>query len=184
MAKKEIKGEVVKQTVPKKEEEKKEEKVDGSEAFIEAIKNHLRAYVKKDPLFLAKLKNPKKNIQDCMTFIMNQAMKNAKNGVMGYADSDVYKLARHYYDEENIEVGKPITNAAIAVNQQITLSEEEVEKAKQEGRERVISEEMSRMRKKPAPKKDTNITKAAELIQKKENEEEQTEDASGQASLF
>lgn len=168
---------------PIKEEKKEEEKkVDGSERFIEAIKDHLRDYVKKDPLFLAKLKNPKKSIEDCMTYIMNQAMKNAKNGVMGYHDDDVYKLARHYYDEEDIKVGEPITNAAIAINQQVALTPEEVEDAKQKAREKVISDEMARMRKKPEkPKPHPKVT---ELINKDKKEEEKQDEPPTQGSLF
>jgi hypothetical protein len=181
MVKKQTKGKVVKQPTPKKKEEVK--KIPGTDAFKNALVTHLKDYARQDKLFLKKLQNPKKNINDCMTFIMNQAKKDAQNGVAGYHDDDVYKMARHYYDEDDIEVGEPITSARIAVNQQIALSPEEVEKAKQKAREKVVAEEMARMRKKPASKKDTNLTKAAELIQKKEEEEMKAPETQ-QGSLF
>jgi hypothetical protein len=191
MAKKTTKGKVVKQPEPKKKpvEKKPEPKrsdFPGYKKFKESIVAHLKDYARKDKLFLKVLQKKNKNIDDCITYIMNQAMKASMQGVAGFHDDDVYKMARHYYDEDDIKLGAPITNAQVMLNQQIELSEDEVAKAKTEAREKVIAEEMARMRKKPEKKKApvVPITKPAEASKKEEKKEEEKVDAPAQGSLF
>lgn len=162
---------------PKKKDKKpKESKFEGSDAFKQAIIAHLKDTARKDKLFLATLKKPNKNINDCCTFIFNHVKK---TGLIGFAEDEIYQLARHYYDEDEIEVGAPITHGHVVINQQIALTEEQIAQAKQEARERVIKEEMARMRKKPEKKKKTTIPKS---LQPKEEKKEESSD--GQASLF
>lgn len=71
-------------------------------------------------------------------------------------DDEVYSLATHYYDEDNIEVGK-LENCGVIVNHRVELSEQE----KAEARERAIKvyqeEELRKIqqrnsRPKPTPK--------------------------------
>lgn len=122
--------------------------VKGTDKFMEAIKNHLKEYVKKDPLFKEKLFNKKKNFKDCITFIFNQVQKMGK---IGYEDEEIFQLARHYYDEDTIEVGKPITQGEVIVNQHYMPSEEEIEKKKKEALDSVFEEERKRLREKKTP---------------------------------
>jgi hypothetical protein len=71
------------------------------------ISDHLEGIAANDPLFAETLKKPTKNINDCVTYIMNQVRKKG-NAVM-LADAEVFGMAIHYYDEDNIEVGKPVS---------------------------------------------------------------------------
>lgn len=153
---------------------KKKSEFKGTDAFKEAIIAHLKDTARKDKLFLAALKKPAKNIDNCCTFIFNHVQKTRK---IGYTNEEVFQLARHYYDEDNIEVGKPITSGEVIVNQQVALTEKEIAKAKQEAREKVISEEMAKMRKKPTKK-----PVSASDVKKEQNVEESK--ISDQASLF
>lgn len=81
--------------------------------FETAIKTYLDSAAEKDELFAKAYRNPKKNIKDCCTFLMNEAKKAAKNGSIACKDDEIYGLAMHYYDEEDIEVGEVPINVEV-----------------------------------------------------------------------
>lgn len=84
----------------------------GTEQFKIVIQNHLNSLSEKDQLFAKTLKKENKNIDDCINYILNQVQK---SGCNGFADEEIYQMAVHYYDEDDIIVGKPI-NAKVVVN--------------------------------------------------------------------
>ena len=64
----------------------------------------------------------------------------------------------HYYDEDNIEIGKPI-NARVTVNHVVELTCEEKEEARKQAIERVQREAYQKMtQRKPTTKKENNNT--------------------------
>jgi len=128
----------------------------GSNEFKEAIKNHLRNLAKQDSLFLKTLKKENKNINDCITYILNHVKS---SGAIGFPDSEIYQMAVHYYDEDNIEVGIPISDVHIANNKAIQLTEEEIKAAKNKASEKIIQEEMNRLKAKPKEKKEADNKK-------------------------
>lgn len=71
-----------------------------------AIKNYLDNRAKSDELFAAKYNNPKKSIQECCQYITGEAYARAEGGTAVISDEEVYGMAVHYYDEENIEIRK------------------------------------------------------------------------------
>ena len=71
-----------------------------------AIKNYLDNRAKTDELFAAKYANPKKSIDECCKYITGEAYARAKDGTAVISDEEVYGMAVHYYDEENIEIRK------------------------------------------------------------------------------
>ena len=77
-----------------------------SPAFKAQIENHLNELAAKDELFAVTLKKENKNIDDCITYILNQVQKSGK---MGFADDEIYGMAVHYYDEDDIQVGKKVS---------------------------------------------------------------------------
>lgn len=79
----------------------KDQKSKASSGFEEAIKKYLDEYASNDERFKAKYENPNKNITECCNYICSEVQK--KN-VIGLTDAEVYYMARHYYEEENIEV--------------------------------------------------------------------------------
>lgn len=128
----------------------------GTEHFKQTIKAYLDERAKTDELFAVSYAKGNKNLEDCVTFILNQAKAIAQEGGCGMTDDEVYSLCVHYYDEDNIEVGKAI-NCGVIVNHRVELSEEE----KAEAREREIKayqdEELRKIqqrnnRPKPTPK--------------------------------
>jgi predicted nucleic acid-binding protein len=120
-----------------------------TEAFKTAIQNHLDQLAAKDPLFAETLKKENKNIDDCVTYILNEVQK---SGVNGFEDSEIYGMAVHYYDEDDIKPGRR-TTATVVVNHAVELSEADKEKAKQAAIDKVIEEEKEKMRMKKQPKK-------------------------------
>lgn len=122
----------------------------GTEQFKKTIKAYLEQRAETDALFAVTYAKPNKNIDDCITFILNQ-VKNS--GCNGFANDEIYSLAVHYYDEDTIDVGKPM-NCQVVVNHQIVLTEEEKAEAKQQAITRYQDEEIRKMRErrsKPKP---------------------------------
>lgn len=86
-----------------------------SEAFKNIIQQHLEQRAAADPLFAVTFAKEGKNIDDCITYILNQVQK---SGCAGFADDEIYSMAVHYYDEDQIEVGKQV-NSRVVVNHHI-----------------------------------------------------------------
>lgn len=76
----------------------------GTEHFKQAIKAYLDERAKTDELFAVSYAKENKNLDDCVTFILNQAMAICKEGGCGMTDDEVYSLGVHYYDEDDIDV--------------------------------------------------------------------------------
>lgn len=84
----------------------------GSNYFKNVIQDYLNSQAEKDELFAKSLTKENKNIDDCITYILNQVKA---SGCNGFADEEVFQMAMHYYDEDELEIGKPI-NARVVVN--------------------------------------------------------------------
>ena len=123
----------------------------GSVAFEDTIREYLEKRAENDALFAVKFSNPSKSVEDCVTYIINEVQK---SGCNGFADDEIFGMAIHYYEENEIEVGKPI-NCQMVVNHTVELTEEEKEQARQDSIERLRQEEMAKLRKPIQPKKAT-----------------------------
>ena len=120
--------------------------------FQTAIQSYLEQRAEYDELFARSYRNPLKNIEDCITYILNYVQK---SGCNGFDDDEIFGQAVHYYDEADIEVGKPI-DCKVIVNHHVELTEEEKTEARKEAIKRAENEAYSRMTKrKTAPKKDS-----------------------------
>ena len=69
-----------------------------TEHFKQTIKAYLDERAKNDELFAVSYAKENKNMDDCVTFILNQ-VKRSK--CMGLTDEEVYSLAVHFFDEED-----------------------------------------------------------------------------------
>ncbi len=65
--------------------------------FTEAIKKYLDNFAKKDLSFAKKYDSNK--IEDCCTYIVSKARKEAKKNCAVLTDAKVYSLAVHFFDE-------------------------------------------------------------------------------------
>ena len=105
--------------------------------FKQTIQSYLQRRAQEDELFALRYANPKKNIDDCITFILNYVKQ---SGCNGFADYEIYSLAMHYYDEDDIDIGKPLTNCKVVVNHTIVLTEEEKAEAHAKAMQRATDE--------------------------------------------
>ena len=112
-----------------------------SNHFKNTIKAYLDQRAETDVLFSFQYSKPEKNIDDCVTYILNEVKK---SGCNGFADDEIYSMAVHYYDEDNIEVGKPM-NAHVVVNHVVELTKEEKEQARKDAIQKVQDEAYRKM---------------------------------------
>ena len=122
----------------------------GTEHFKDVIQNYLETRASYDELFAENFRKESKNIDECITYILTEVQR---MGCAGLSDEEVYSLAVHYYDEDNIEVGKSI-DCQVVVNHTIELTEEEKAEARQRAVEQYQREELSKIKSRNArPKK-------------------------------
>ncbi len=105
--------------------------------FKQTIQSYLQRRAQEDELFAPRYANPKKNIDDCITFILNYVKQ---SGCNGFADDEIYSVAMHYYDEDNIDIGKPLANCKVVVNHTIELTEAEKAEAHSKAMQRATDE--------------------------------------------
>ena len=125
--------------------------MNGTEQFTRTIAEYLNLRAATDPLFAPNLAKPHKNIEDCITYILKQVQQSACNG---FEDDEIYSMAVHYYDEDEIEVGKEIT-CRVAVNHIVELTEEEKAEARQEAIKQYQREELAKIQSRNARVKKT-----------------------------
>ena len=104
--------------------------------FKQTIQSYLQRRAQEDELFALRYANPKKNIDDCITFILNYVKQ---SGCNGFADDEIYSLALHYYDEDDIDIGKPL-KCNVVVNHTIVLTEEEKAEARRQAMQKATEE--------------------------------------------
>ena len=93
----------------------------GTEHFKQTIKTFLDNKASEDELFAQKYNNPNKNLDDCVTYILNWVQA---SGCSGFSDMEIYGQCIHYFDEDSIDIGKPI-ECNVVVNHHIELTDEE-----------------------------------------------------------
>lgn len=129
-----------------------------TEHFKQTIKAYLDERAKNDELFAVSYAKENKNMDDCVTFILNQ-VKRSK--CMGLTDEEVYSLAVHFFDEDGIEIGNSIA-CNVIVNHTVELTEEEMAQARQDALKEYQAEQLRKMQKrtnKPkTPKAQPEIT--------------------------
>ncbi|MFV0379154.1 MAG: PcfK-like family protein [Mangrovibacterium sp.] len=109
--------------------------------FKNTIKAYLDQRAENDVLFSLQYSKPEKNIDNCVTYILQTVQK---SGCNGFADDEIYSMAVHYYDEDNIDIGNPV-NCQVMVNHVVELTEEEKQQAHKEARQRVQNEAYAKL---------------------------------------
>lgn len=112
-----------------------------SNHFKNTIKAYLDQRAENDVLFSLQYSKLEKNIDDCLTYILNTVQN---SGCNGFADEEIYSMAVHYYDEDNINIGNPV-DCHVAVNHVVELTEEEKQQARKEALQRVQNEAYAKL---------------------------------------
>lgn len=110
--------------------------------FTRTILTYLEQRAETDYLFAESFANPDKNIDDCCTYILNEVQK---SGCNGFHDDEIFGMAVHYYDEADIEIGKPMNNAHVAINHVVELTAEEKEQARQDAIQKAQDDAYNKM---------------------------------------
>lgn len=122
--------------------------------FNQVIKSHLDGIAATTPDFAVKYANPARNLNDCITYILNTVKA---SGRQGFTDDEVYGMAMHYYDEDNIEVGERVRNMQVITNQPPTLTDDDIAEAKERAMRELIDEQKQKLTaKKSRPAQETN----------------------------
>jgi len=117
----------------------------GTDHFRQVIKKYLVQRMAEDPLFVQTYQKSGKNIDDCITYILNTVKQ---SGCNGFEDEEIYGMAVHYYDEDDIKVGSKV-QATIITNHKIDLTEDEIATARQKAIDDVYKEQREKMTAKP-----------------------------------
>ena len=115
--------------------------MNGTEQFTRTIAEYLNLRAATDPLFAPNLAKPHKNIEDCITYILKQVQQ---SGCNGFEDDEIYSMAVHYYDEDDLEVGSPVA-CHVVVNHTIVLTEEEKAEARKQAIQQYQAQELRRL---------------------------------------
>ncbi|EKY00419.1 hypothetical protein HMPREF9134_01754 [Porphyromonas catoniae F0037] len=113
----------------------------GTEQFTRTIAEYLNLRAATDPLFAPNLAKPHKNIEDCISYILQQVQQ---SGCNGFEDDEIYSMALHYYDEDDLEVGSPVA-CHVVVNHTIVLTEEEKAEAHKQAIQQYQAQELRRL---------------------------------------
>lgn len=114
----------------------------GTEHFKRTIQAFLEQRAAEDELFAVNYRNPAKNIDDCITFVLNYVQK---SGCNGFSDDEIFGQILHFYDEVDIEIGKPI-DCKVVINRHVELTEEEKAEARQQAIKRAEDEAYAKMK--------------------------------------
>ena len=131
-----------------------------TEYFKNVIKTYLDKRANEDELFAKSYANPNKNIDDCITYILNTVQQ---SGCNGFADIEIYSMATHFYDEVNITAGKPI-NCHIVVNHTIELTADEKEEARKEALKKATDEAYTKITQSKKNGKKTEVSNTSNLF--------------------
>jgi len=130
----------------------------GSEAFKQTIQKHLEVKAGHDELFAKTYAKESKNIDDCVTYILNTVQATKCNG---FEDDEIFSMAIHYYDEDiPADKLKTAKMQSVVVNHEVELTPEEVEEEKKKAREKIFSETATAMKTKK--KKSTPVADSSE----------------------
>lgn len=129
-----------------------------SQAFKDTIKAYLDKRASEDELFAKTYAKKEKNLDQCCNYIIQEVQKLK---VCGLSDDEVFSLAVHYYDEDNLGEIKE-SRCQVVVNHTVELTEEE----KQQAKARAIADYEARVRAELESESKKNSTPAPESSKK------------------
>jgi hypothetical protein len=117
-----------------------------SETFNKTIKAYLDKRATQDQQFAQSYAKENKSIEGCCNYIINQVQK---SGVNGFADEEIFGMAVHYYDEDDIkDVGA--TSCKVVVNHAVELTEDEKAELRKKAADAYEQEQLNALRQKKA----------------------------------
>ena len=115
----------------------------GTRAFQDTLEQYLSSMAQQDQLFADKFNNPSKTMEGCVNFVLSEVQK---SGMNGFTDPEIYSMAVHYFVEEGIKDVPAMKDWQVVVNHQVELTAEEIEEMRQKAKEKVLADEVIRLR--------------------------------------
>lgn len=134
----------------------KDKRMESTREFKDTIERYVTAIADCNPTFAAKATRPGKDIDGCIAFILDTV---AGSGCNGFTDDEVYSMAVHYYEEDDIKTSGR-TNCRVIVNHHVELTPEEIQEMREKAKRDIYEQEASRIRSAGRPKQ-----KAEEVIE-------------------
>lgn len=130
-------------------------------SFKEVIKSYLDKRAKEDELFAKSYAKLGKSLDECCSYVIGEAKKRGGNAV-AMTDEEVFGLAVHYYDEDNIKVNKvsgsyKVSAPASAPVPKVELTEEDKKRAREAAIKRLTEEQYASIKKKPNKRKEEDV---------------------------
>ena len=122
---------------------------------MDTIKKYLDKRAEEDELFAKTYKKENKNLDDCVTYIFNTVKETGREG---FADEEIYSMAVHYYDEDDIKNIDKAMDMKVIVNHEVQLTEEEKKEARKQAMDQLIREQKSKMSKAGTKKTTPTVT--------------------------
>lgn len=127
--------------------------------FEEAIKKHLEGLAERDELFRAVFAKEGKSIEECCRYILAEARK--RGTAVAMSDEEVYGLAVHYYDEDDLSVPSVAAVARVATPE-VKLSKKEKEEIAKQARLNYENECRMKLKQAEADRKAKRLERARE----------------------
>ena len=86
-----------------------------SDPFKTVISEHLQSVAATDQLFAITLKKKNKTIDECINYILKTVKD---SGSCGFPDDEIFQMAVHYYDEDDI-TAKDAIKARVVINRAV-----------------------------------------------------------------
>ena len=130
-----------------------------NDSFKQAIKAYLDKRAEEDSLFAPKYANEKKSIDECCSYIIGEARK--RGNAVAISDEEVYGMAVHYYDEDDIKINRLPAGEKTSVSSSakpVELTEEDKKAARDKAIAQLAEEQYQTLRNKNVRKKaDDNV---------------------------
>ncbi len=153
-----------------------------SDEFTKTIGAYIEKEKQADPLFAKCVdEQPEKTIQGCVNYILTEVKK---SGVAGWADAEIFGMAKHFFDEKSLKDPGAIS-ARVVVNHRIELTDEEKAKAREKALKDFEQAERERLKKKAEADMEREVkreeAKTKALMEKRERESKMQLDLFGGA---
>ena len=136
--------------------------MNGTDHFKRTIQAYLDSRAAEDKLFAASYHKANKNIDECFDYIIGEVRKKGTQVYM--TDAEVFGLAIHYYDEDDIKINKLPKETKVSASAQVAeLSEEDRAKAYEQAVREYQQQCLNRM-------KAAEMEKAKQLSERRKTE--------------
>ena len=122
-----------------------------SDSFKRTIEDYLKVRANTDEQFAVSFAKPNKNIDECVNFIINTVKE---SGINGFEDEEIYGIAVHYYDEDELDTKYlKSVSAKVVVNHTPQLTEQDKAELEQKAKTDYYNECLRKQKESIQPKK-------------------------------